>query len=106
VATTSPGSGSASNISAGAGTFPKTLAHGTGGTPTANGGSYTCQFDGVVCGTPGPILSGGTQICAQGIQGPSSSLNPTLSVEAGESGTVTQTNTPFVANICLTVTGQ
>ena len=107
VATTSAGLGTASNISAGAGAFPKTLAHGTGTPPTTDGAAYPCQFDGVICGTPGPIFNGATQICAQGIQSPSSSVVATLGPEAGEpTETVSQINTPFVANICFAVTGQ
>jgi hypothetical protein len=106
IATGSPGSGTASNAT-GAGTFPHTLAHGTGGPPTNDGGTYTCQFDGVVCGTPGPISVNGAQICAEGIQSPSSAVTANLALDANETGTaVSQTNTPFVANICFSVTGQ
>ena len=47
--------------SPGAGAFPHMLAPGTGTPPTSNGGSYTCQFDGVICSTPavplGPIVT-------------------------------------------------
>ncbi len=83
------------------GAFPATLAPGTGPAPTTNGGSYTCQFDGVICGTPAAI----TGVCSQGLTNVDT-VTANLSVESGETGSVTQTDNQFTANICFTQSGQ
>lgn len=106
IAAGSPGSGTASDLTAAdytdGGSFPKTLDIATGTHP-----SYTCKFDGVVCGTAAPISKNGTQICAEGI----SVLNTTLTAnlvgdDSSPNGdTVNQTQTPIDVDVCLVPSG-
>lgn len=95
------GSGTASDLTASdytdGGAFPKTLDIAGGTHPT-----YTCQFDGVLCGTPGPI---GTT-CAEGIQTPSSTLAANLTGDDTSGDSLTTTNTPFTATVCFAQSGQ
>ncbi len=125
VATSSSGQGTLANLS-GAGAFPQTLAAGTGTPPTSNGGFYTCKFDGVICGTPGPIVTtpgvctSGT--CSAGNVGASCSTNSDCNVTCAEGlqnldtvtanltgddpeDTITQTENQFTANVCLVQSG-
>ena len=88
--------------SAGAGAFPVTLTPGTGTPPTTNGGTYSCKFDGVVCGTPVAIPN----VCSFGLS-PQVSVTPNLTGDdvAPNADTVTVTATTLTANICLNITG-
>lgn len=88
------------------GAFPQTLAPGTGGTPTSNGGSYTCQFDGVICGTPGPIPNSGANvgsICSEGVQVSNTTVSPNLTGDdpSPNADTITVSTNPFTATVCL-----
>lgn len=89
------------------GAFAQTLAPGTGTPPTGNGGSYTCQFDGVICGTPGPIPPATGATCAEGLQVQNTTVTPNLTGDdpAPNADTITTTATPFSAVVCLAQSG-
>jgi len=90
--------------SAGAGAFPQTLAPGTGAPPTSNGGTYTCQFDGVICGTPS---GSAVPNCAFGLSKPDT-VTATLTGDETSAplDQITETEVPFTANVCLVQSGQ
>jgi hypothetical protein len=86
-------------------TFPATLAPGTGTPPTNNGGTYMCQFDGVICGAPSRIST----TCAFGLQ--KADLKGVKANLTGDdtglnADTITETDNPFTASVCLVQTGQ
>ena len=83
------------------GAFPQMLAAGTGNPLTGNG-SYTCQFDGVICGTPGPIPADGST-CTEGLQVMNTKVTPNLTGDdpAPNADTITATANPFTAIVCL-----
>lgn len=89
------------------GAFPQTLAPGTGTPPTGNGGSYTCQFDGVICGTPGPIPPATGATCAEGLQVMNTKVTPNLTGDdpAPNADTITVTANPFTTTVCLVQSG-
>jgi hypothetical protein len=102
-AATAAGLGTLST-SPGAGTFPKTLNYGTGTPPTTDGGTYSCMFDGVVCGTPN-----GTNVanCAEGLTA-QAQVTPNVTgdeVSPAPADSITVTATAFNANICLVQSG-
>jgi hypothetical protein len=86
--------------SPGAGAFPKTLAAGTGTPPTSDGGSYTCQFDGVICGAPS---STAVADCAEGLTNLDTVTANLTADEAAD--TITQNSHQFTANVCLVQSG-
>lgn len=95
VDTTADGLGTLSDQKGG-GTFPKTLA--------VSGGSYTCKFDGVVCGTPGPIPSGEPNpgsICTLGLSNVDTVTATLTDDESDPNVTITQDAQQFTANVCL-----
>jgi hypothetical protein len=81
-------------------TFSHLLGYATNSTLT-NGGTYTCHFDGVVCGQPAAIT--GTS-CAYGLT-TQVQITPNLVDDDGEGATVSVTANTLTANICLAVTG-
>jgi hypothetical protein len=95
------------SASSGAGKFPQVLAHGSGTPPTGNGGSYTCQFDGVICGTPGPIPPATGATCSEGLQVQNTTVTPNLTGDdpAPNADTITVTANPFSAVVCLNQSG-
>lgn len=102
VATTSAGLGTLSK-SFGAGTFPQTLAPGTGTPPTSNGGKYMCTFDGVICGAPN---STNIPNCSAGLSA-QSSITPNLTGDevAVPFDKITVNAKTFTANVCLVQSG-
>ena len=88
----------------GAGAFPQTLAPGIGTPPTNNGGTYKCMFDGVICGTPS---AGAVANCAFGLSKPDpKGVTATLTGDdANPADTITETENPFTANVCLVQSG-
>lgn len=80
------------------GAYTQSLAPGTGTPPTSNGGYYKCQFDGVICGTPGSIPN----VCSYGLTNTDTvTANLTGDDAAPNADTITQTENPFIANVCL-----
>jgi len=78
-------------------TFPQLLAHGTGATPTTDGGKYQCQFDGVLCGKPAPFTN-----CSFGLSNPDTvSAHLTGDDASPNADTITETDNQFTANVCL-----
>jgi hypothetical protein len=108
IGTAAAGSGTLSG-SLGGGTFPAQLNAGmTAVSPattpptSSDGGTYSCKFDGVVCGTPAPI----TGVCASGLS-TQVSITPHLTGDdvAPNADVVTVTPSTLTANICLALTG-
>ena len=97
VATSASGQGSLSG-SSGAGAFPQTLGPGSG-TPPTGGGSYTCQFDGVICGAPGPIPPDTGATCAEGLSNVDTVTANLTGDDPGD--TINETANQFTANVCL-----
>jgi hypothetical protein len=87
--------------STGGGSFPALLAYGTGTAPTTDGGIYTCQFDGVICGNVTSFAG-----CASGLQATDTGVNANLTLDnfevAGPGISFTETVNPFNTNICIT----
>lgn len=65
-----------------------------------NGGSYTCKFDGVICGTPAPIAG----VCASGITKSDTGVTANLTGDdpAPNADTISQTITPVTTDVCIT----
>lgn len=114
VAVGSPGLGTLSGVNASTtngGAYPATLNSGTTAVspattpPTStDGGTYSCKFDGVVCGTPAAIT--GTT-CAYGLS-TQISITPNLTgddVSPAPADVITVTANTLTANICLAITG-
>jgi hypothetical protein len=108
VGTSAAGLGTLSG-SLGGGAFPQQL--NAGSTPvsppttpptSSDGGSYSCKFDGVVCGTPTAIPN----VCAYGLTA-QVAITPNLTGDDGapNADTITVTATPLTADICLAVSG-
>jgi hypothetical protein len=86
------GLGTLSGTGNGAGAFNQTLAVG--------GSDYSCQFDGVICGTPG-TLTGAS--CSTGFQH-TNTVTPTLTGDEGE--TVSNTGGALTVTECVSGSGQ
>lgn len=98
VATTASGQGTLSSLS-GAGSFPQTLGPGSG-TPPTGGGSYTCQFDGVICGAPS---STAVANCSAGLTNVDTVTANLTGDDPGD--TINETAHQFTANVCLVQSG-
>ena len=103
VDTGSPGLGTLKG-SSGAGLFGSALAAGTGTPPTKDGGTYKCQFDGVICGTP---TSGVVANCLAGLSKPDTVNTTGLTGDdpAPNADKVTEKDNKFTANVCLVQSG-
>jgi hypothetical protein len=68
-----------------------------------NGGSYSCTFDGVICGTPAPIAG----VCASGISKTDTGVTANLTGDdpAPNADTISETITPVTTDICVTPSG-
>jgi hypothetical protein len=94
--------GSASTSGSVTGTTCVFTAGGSGQTLAPVTGSYTCQFDGVICGKPVAIT--GSPSCAAGLQimDPNGvNANLTGDDPAPNADTITQTDGSFTTTICL-----
>jgi hypothetical protein len=90
-------------VPAGGGSFSTTLAYGTDGPPSTNGGTYSCGFSGVICGVPN---STNVANCADGLTA-QAQITPHLTGDdaAPNADTITVTAHALNGNICLQSTG-
>ena len=77
-------------------TFPQ-------GPIAVNGGTYSCTFDAVICGTPAPIPG----VCASGISKTDTGVNANLTGDdpAPNADVISQTITPVTTDVCITPSG-